>query len=143
MNNILSSPQFWGIIVSASVALWTFRKTKEKEREAEWRKEKLKLYLNFVEALSGITDSEISNEGEINFAKACNDLHALAPRSVLKSLHEYQDQIRISNINSSVESKQNTLNKLIYEMRKDLKIKPADIESQFEMLLWSSGKNNK
>ena len=124
MNNTISSPQFLGIIVSAIVALWTFNKTKDKEREAEWRKEKLKLYLNFVESLSGTTDSEISDEGEINFAKACNDLHALAPHAVLKSLHEYQEQIRISNHNQSVELKQATLNKLIYEMRKDLKIKP-------------------
>jgi len=140
MNNIISSPQFWGILVSAIVALWTFNKTKEKEREAEWRKEKLKLYLNFVEALSGITDSEISDEGEMNFAKSCNDLHALAPHAVLKALHKYQEQIRVSNPNPSVELKQTTLNKLIYEMRKDLKIKPSDNESQFEMILWSSGK---
>lgn len=48
MKEILSSPQFWAIIVPALVAIWTFSRSKQAERESEWRKEKLKLYLNFV-----------------------------------------------------------------------------------------------
>ena len=63
----------------------TFYLSKAAERESEWRKEKLRLYLNFVEALSGITDCEKSIEGDIKFAKACNDLHALASSQVLIS----------------------------------------------------------
>ena len=47
--------------------------SKAAERESEWRKEKLRLYLNFVEALSGITDCEKSIEGDIKFAKASKE----------------------------------------------------------------------
>ncbi|NTU49665.1 MAG: hypothetical protein HGA87_02000 [Desulfobulbaceae bacterium] len=139
MKEFLLSSQFITII-SVVIGLYIFHKTKEAERESEWRKEKLNLYLKFVESLSGITDSEITDEGEIGFAKACNDLHALAPQNVLKALHGYQEQIRITNHHSSVESKRKALNKLIFEMRRDLKIKPQDKEEECLMLLWTSGK---
>ena len=143
MKEIITTPQFWAIIIPALVGVWTFKKAKESERESEWRKEKLKLYLNFVNTLSGITDSEISDEGEINFAKSCNDLHALAPANVLKALHGYQDQIKISNQKPSIALKQKSLDLLLFEMRKDLKIKPPDKIEEFSMQLWSSGKKKK
>lgn len=135
MKEIITSPQFWAIIVPALIGVLTFYKTKEAERESEWRKEKLKLYLKFVEALSGITDAEITDDGVINFAKACNDLHALSSLKVICALHEYQH-----TPNSSAELKQKALDKLLYEIRRDLKIKPRDKEKQFQMLLWTSGK---
>jgi hypothetical protein len=75
---ILIKPEFWAIVIPAFVAILIFSKTKKSEREAEWRKVKLKLYLNFMESLSGITDSEKPDEGDVVFAKACNDLHLLA-----------------------------------------------------------------
>lgn len=142
MTDIILSPQFITFF-SILIGIWTFHKTKEAERESEWRKEKLKLYLKFVEALSGLTDCEITDQGRISFAKACNDLHALSPQNVIQALHEYQEQIRITNQSSTVESKQEALNKLIFEMRRDLKIKPHDNKSEFEMLLWTSGVKQK
>ena len=142
MNEILTSPQFWAIILPAFVGIWTLKKTKEAERESEWRKEKLKYYLGFVEAISGITGTEKSDKGEINFAKSCNDLHALAPQSVLKTLHQYQEEIRVSNLSSSNQARQIALNSLLFEMRKDLNLKPRDKKEEFKMLLWTSGKRN-
>jgi hypothetical protein len=137
---ILISTNFWSIAVPTVLGIYIFHKNKVAERESEWRKEKLKLYLNFVQSLSGITDSEISIQGEINFAKACNDLHALSPNMVLKALHNYQDKIRISNLSSTQQEKQIALDHLIWEIRKDLKLKTLEKESDFEMLLWTSGK---
>lgn len=138
--NIIYSPNFWGILIPACVGIFTFYKSKKSEREAEWRKEKLKLYLNFVESLSGITDAEKSDVGEIKFAKACNDLHAFSPNSVLKALHGYQDKIASSNKKSNPEEKQKALNRVMWEMRNDLKIRPSERKTEFEMLLWTSGK---
>lgn len=115
--------------------------SKAAEREAEWRKEKLKLYLNFVQSLSGITDFERSNENDIKFARACNNLHALSPISVINALHNYQEKIALSNATSTPQEKTEALNKLILEIRKDLKVKPKAYESEFEMLLWTSGKH--
>jgi hypothetical protein len=143
LTNIFLSPQFWVIFIPAIVGIWIFSKTKAAERESEWRKEKLKIYLQFIQALSCITDSEINDEGEIFFAKSCNDMHALAPFRVLNALHKYQNEIRISNTNSTPATKQVTLNDLLYEIRRDLKIKPSDKKNEFEMHLWSSGKKKK
>lgn len=136
---IFNSPQFWAIFVPAIIAIFTLYRSKAAERESEWRKEKLRLYLNFVEVLSGITDCEKSSDGDIKFAKACNDLHALACPNVLVALHTYQSHMAVSNASSTPESKQKALSKLIYEMRKDLKVKPKDSEEEFEMRLWTSG----
>ena len=142
MNEVLEIvkfPSFWAIFVPALAGVFTFYSSKAAERESEWRKEKLRLYLNFVEALSGITDCEKSLDGSIKFAKACNDLHALASSDVLTALHAYQEKMALSNTFSTPEQKQITLNKLIFEMRRDLKVKPKDKETEFEMLLWTSG----
>jgi hypothetical protein len=98
------------------------------------------MYLNFIESLSGITDSEKNDEGEINFAKACNNLHSLAPISVLNALHNYQNEIRISNPNPNPELIQKALDSLIYYMRRDMKLRPSCSINEFKMLLWTSGK---
>ncbi|MCB1985458.1 MAG: hypothetical protein H6936_14250 [Burkholderiales bacterium] len=137
---IFKSPTFWAIFVPALVGVITFYLSKAAERESEWRKEKLRLYLSFVEALSGITDCEKSIENDIKFAKACNDLHALSPQQVLKALHRYQETMAISNTSSTPKEKQIALNMLMLEMRKDLKVKPKDKKSEFQMLLWTSGR---
>lgn len=137
---IFKSPTFWAIFVPALAGVITFYLSKAAERESEWRKEKLRLYLNFVEALSGIADCEKSEENDIRFAKACNDLHALSSRRVLETLHRYQAKIAISNTGSTAAEKQAALNMLVLEMRRDLKIRPMDKESEFEMLLWTSGR---
>ena len=139
---IFKSPSFWAIFVPALAGVFTLYMSKVAERESEWRKEKLRLYLNFVETLSGITDCEKSQEGDVKFAKACNDLHALASLDVLCALHAYQEKMALSNIASTPEQKQIALNRLIIEMRRDLKVKPKDKESEFEMLLWTSGRKN-
>lgn len=135
--DIFKSPSFWAIFVPALAGVITLYMSKAAERESEWRKEKLRLYLNFVEALSGITDFEKSHEGDIKFAKACNDLHALASADVLRALHAYQKSMALSNTVSTPEQKQAALNQLVLEMRRDLKVRPKDKE--FEMLLWTSG----
>ena len=141
LMNILHSPNFWGIVAPALVGIGIFYKTKSAEREAEWRKEKLRLYLQFVEALSGITDAEKSIDGEVKFAKSCNDLHAFSPNSVLKALHRYQDLIGLKNTNSKPKEKNAALNILIWEMRNDLKISPLEKKEDFKILLWTSGIN--
>ena len=138
--DLLRSPTFWALFVPALAGIVTFYFSKAAERESEWRKEKLQLYLNFVEALSGITDFEKTRDNEIRFAKACNDLHALASIEVLKALHVYQGKMAISNTSSTPEEKQKALDTLILKIRKDLKVKPKDKNSEFKMLLWTSGK---
>jgi hypothetical protein len=44
------------------------------------------------------------------------------------------------NTKSTLQEKQSGLDDLVWEMRRDLKIKPSEKESEFQMLLWTSGK---
>lgn len=141
MMDILESPKFWAVFIPAMVAVLTLYIIKAQQIESEWRKEKLRLYLEFIEALSGITDFEKSINNDIKFAKACNDLHALASEEVLEKLHAYQSEIAMSNTRSTPDDKQEALNRLVLKMRKDLKVRPKD--KNFKILLWTSGRGNK
>lgn len=139
IKSIISDSQFWAIIIPAFTAILLFLKSKEATSEAEWRKEKLKLYLSFMQALSGITDCEKSDNGAIAFAKACNDLHLLAPMKVLNALHEYQKEMSTTNSNATSETRKTTQENLIYEIRKDLKLRPPEKKDDFSLLMWTSG----
>lgn len=127
------------IIGSIIVASLTFSFNKKKEREAEWRKEKLKFYIEFIESLSWITDFEWSYENDIRFAKACNDLYLFAPNNVLWALKEFQNHIRISNESKSYEIYMKTLSELILKIRNDIGIKWED-GGNFNVNLWTSGR---
>jgi len=70
MNQFLSSlPTMLGGLLIAAATYWF---TKKKEREAEWRKEKLAYYKAFIESLSGIAGSDNSIEGQRTFTRASN-----------------------------------------------------------------------
>lgn len=78
-------------------AILTFWFTKRKEREAEWRKEKLAYYKVFIESLSGVVEGDSSAEGHKRFAVATNNLLLFAPQAVITALNEFRHEIRVSN----------------------------------------------
>jgi hypothetical protein len=121
------------------VAVAGYYLTKKRERDAEWRKEKLGYYKTLVSSLSTILEGESSPEGQIAFAKSCNDLLLFAPQSVIVALQAFQDQIRESNVNKSRERHDQLLSKLLIEMRRDLGVKPQDDPTTFRVMLWASG----
>lgn len=123
----------WWILI-ASI---TYYLTKIKEQESEWRKEKLKIYIEFIESLSWITDCEWSYENDIKFAKCCNNLYLFAPLKVLSALKIFQKEVAITNTNKSFEKYTQTLGNLISEIRKDIKIKWKNMK-YFKVLLWTS-----
>ena len=127
-----------GAIILASI---TYSFNKRKEREAEWRKEKLNFYMKFIESLSGITDCEWSAENNIKFAKSCNDLYLFATWKVLSALKEFQNEVRITNQNKSFENYTKTLTDLIFQIRKDMKIKGTNT-NDFVVKLRTSGIKN-
>jgi hypothetical protein len=51
-----------GLFGSLTVASLTYWFTKRKEREAEWRKEKLAYYKAFVESLNGVIEDDATPE---------------------------------------------------------------------------------
>ncbi|HEY0157114.1 MAG TPA: hypothetical protein VGF28_07465 [Thermoanaerobaculia bacterium] len=121
----------------AAVAGYVF--TKRAERESRWRDEKLAHYKEFMKSMSGIIHDESTREGQIRFAKACNDILLFAPQNVLERLRDLQDEISASNTNKSKARHDELLSKLLLAMRRDIGVRPADDERSFRAELRASG----
>lgn len=113
--------------------------TKRAERESRWRDEKLAHYKEFMESMSGIIHNESTREGQIRFAKACNDILLFAPQNVLERLRDLQGEISVSNTNKSKERHDELLSRLLLAMRRDIGVRPADDEKSFRAELRASG----
>ena len=127
--------------VSLVVAAGTFFLTKSKEREAEWRKQKLEHYREFLDALSGVVGTDSTAEAQRRWARASNTIGLVASQHVLTSLREFQDAIARSNPNPSIEEHDRKLNQLLLTIRADLGVSPADVPETFSFRLWCSGTN--
>jgi len=125
-----------GAFALAGASYWF---TKQRERDAELRKEKLEHYKDFVSSLSGIISGEGTPDGQRTFSRACNKLNLVAPQAVIDALQLFQQQIKIGNDRRSNEQHDRLMSKLFYEIRRDLKITPRDRESTFRVGLWASG----
>ncbi len=123
-------------IFLAAFAYWT---TKQKEREAEWRKEKLTYYKAFVESLSATVGADATPEGHRMFAKTTNNLLLFAPQSVIAAVDEFREEIRVSNTKSTRERHDELLAAMLMAIRKDIGIHPKDDRATFKPALWSSG----
>lgn len=130
----------FGAVMAAVLTYWF---TKEKEREADWRKEKIAHYKAFIDSISGIIEGDATDEGHMAFARATTSLLLIAPQSVLEALYEYRDHNAISNANRSYEHHDKLLAKLIAEIRKDVNIKLKDDLITFRPRLYSSGVKKK
>lgn len=125
-----------GAIVLAGATYWL---TKQREREAELRKEKLEHYKEFAVSLSGIISGEDTPDGQRFFALACNKLNLVAPQPVLEALQAFQQETKRSNPSPGRERHDKLMSALFYEMRKDLGISPKDNSETFQVGLWASG----
>lgn len=125
-----------GAIVLAGATYWF---TKKREGEAELRKEKLEHYKDFVASLSGVISGESTPEEQRAFARACNKLNLVAPQAVIRTLQEYQQEIKITNDNKSDERHDRLMSRVFYEMRKDLQVRPKDEDADFLFGLWAGG----
>jgi hypothetical protein len=137
------SPEMITTLIAASSALvlagTTYWFTKQREREAELRREKLEHYKDFVSSLSGIVSGEATPEGQQAFSRACNKLNLVAPQAVIEALQRFQQEIKVSNPKRSNEQHDRLMSILFYEIRRDLRIAPRDDGATFHVELWSSG----
>lgn len=138
MNTIAS---LLTLLSSISIVAITYWFTKRREREAEWRKEKLAYYKFFIESISGIIDGDDSPEGHKLFTKATNNLLLLAPQAVIEALNKFRTEISISNQNRTQEKHDQLLASLLLAIRKDIGILPADTPDTFKPIIWASGNN--
>ncbi|MGR9046684.1 MAG: hypothetical protein ACU83N_15460 [Gammaproteobacteria bacterium] len=125
-----------GSLLAATLTYWF---TKQREREAEWRKEKLAHYKAFIESLSGIVEGDESPEGHRAFARATNNLLLFAPQPVIVALNEFRFEIRISNTNRTQERHDHLLAALLLAIRRDIGVSPKDEPASFRPILWASG----
>jgi hypothetical protein len=121
------------------VAVAGYVLTKRAEREAEWRKEKLAYYKEFVSSLSGTIADESTTEGQIRFSRACNDILLFAPHRVIAALDRFWDEISASNPSKSLENHDKLLSDLFFEIRRDIGVRPKDQRQSFIVRLRSSG----
>lgn len=129
-----------GVLGSFVIAAVTYWSTKQREREAEWRKERLSYYKAFVESMSGVVDGDASPEGHRTFARATNNLLLFAPQSVVEAVQAYRGEISLSNLpNRTQQAHDALLAAMLLAIRKDIGMSPEDRPSQFKPILWSSG----
>lgn len=126
-------------LTSIGVASLTYSFTKRKEREADWRKYKYEQYKEFVAAIAALAGSDITSEARRKFALTSNALHLIGSKGVLDALHALHYEIADSNPDKSSARHDACLNKLIWEIRKDLEIPQTASESEFSVRLWASG----
>jgi len=133
-------PSILGLIGSLLAAVVTYWFAKKREREAEWRKEKLAHYKAFVEGLSGIVEGDSTVEGQQFFAKATNNLLLFAPQPVIEALNAYRAEISVSNSsNRTQEQHDKLLTELLIAIRRDVGVLPSDNPATFKPILWASG----
>lgn len=125
-----------GTVVAAALTYWT---TKKRERDSEWRKEKLIYYKAFVESLSGIIEGDDTSDGHRAFARTTNNLLLFAPQAVIDAVNAFRAEIRISNPVRSRERHDELLASMLLAVRRDIGVIPADKASTFAPTLWASG----
>ena len=130
--------QILTIVGGLFIAAATYWFTKKKEREAEWRKEKLAYYKAFVGSLSGVVNGEHTHQNQKDFSKAVNNLMLFAPQLVLNELYKFVEAITL-NKNLPLDEHDKLLSDLLYQVRKDVGIYPPDNVETFIVHLRSSG----
>ncbi|WP_113906567.1 hypothetical protein [Aliidiomarina celeris] len=131
-------------IISASaaiiVAAFTYWATKQREREAEWRKEKLGHYKEYFAALAANVGAHSSHESSKRYAIAFNTVGLFASQEVISRLHNYQDLTCLPGEKVPRDEHDKRLTELVLAIRKDLKLKPKDDVSSFKYMVIESGK---
>lgn len=135
--NVLTS--LIGFFGGLAIVVFTYWSTKRREREAEWRKEKLAYYKAFVESMSGVVEGDDDPEGHKAYAKTTNNLLLFAPQSVIEALNAFRSETAVSNVNRSQDNHDKLLATLLLAIRQDIGVHPADHPETFKPWLWASG----
>lgn len=122
-----------GLIASAL----TFFLTKMKEREADWRTQKLEHYKAFMVALNAIVGPPAPEPDKVRFANAANNLFLVGSKDVLIALRDFLDVTAESRGAAELDRHDELLTCLLIAIRKDIGIKSAPLPDDYEFRLWS------
>jgi len=141
--NIALVTSLIGLMGTVFLTGFTYWLTKRRERDAEWRKEKLVYYKAFIESLSGIVRGDETPEGHRLYAKTTNNLLLFAPQPVIKAVNALRAETATSNPNPSREKFHILLTNLVLAIRRDVGVRPVDDPATFQAVLWTSGIGDK
>jgi len=82
-------------VTAIVVAALTYYTTKQREREAEWRREKLAHYTDYFAPLAETIGNNVSDEARTRYCIAFNTVGLFASQEVIKCLHAYQEVTRL------------------------------------------------
>lgn len=122
-----------GVLVTAL----SFFLTKMKEREADWRTQKLDHYKAFMVALNAIVGPPAPTEDRVRFANAANNLFLVGSTDVLIALRAFLDTTADSRTDADLDRHDELLTKLLVAIRKDIGIKGAPLPKGYEVRLWA------
>lgn len=127
------------ITVSGSIlaAALSYSFTKKRERDAEWRKQKLEHYRSLMVAMSGVVKEHQTKDSLREYAEISNVIGLVASQDVVQRLQEYRHATRSSNPNLSNEEHDRALTALVFAIRRDLGIRPKDNPATFKYILWA------
>lgn len=115
----------------------TFYLTRRKEREADWRAQKLLHYKEFMAALNAVVGPPPTTEEKVRFANAANNIFLVGSPDVLVSLRRYLDETAESNANRSNHHHDEALTALIFDIRDDIGLKPNRPDEPYKFRLWA------
>lgn len=132
-------------VISAAASLFasalTFFLTKKKEREAEWRKQKLESYKELLSSMNGAVGKQATFEARSRLAYMVNHIMLVGAPPVLVALRALLDEIAHHGPNLSSNRHDELLTELMYAIREDLGIEPNRADKDFQFKLWSAGNN--
>lgn len=124
-------------IASVFASALIFYLTRWKEREADWRTQKLTHYKEFMAALNAVVGPPPTTEEKVRFANAANNIFLVGSPAVLIALRHYLDETAESNESKSDRRHDETLTTLIFAIRDDIGLKPSRPDEPYEFRLWA------
>jgi hypothetical protein len=120
-----------GVIGSALVASLSYAFTKRHQLEAQWRESKLTHYRALLSSISDVAVDNSDNGAHKRFALAVNTVALVGPQAVVAAVLAFHEGIQRSNPKWSLELHDRLLTALVFEIRRDLDIRPRDDRKTF------------
>ncbi|MFC3678154.1 hypothetical protein [Ferrovibrio xuzhouensis] len=105
--------------------------TRSREREADWRKQRLEYYRRYFELLNKVVATKPTDIERKEYAIACSALYLVAPSDVMMAMKEFQDKRDHPRA-----EREKLLGNIVWVIRKDLGFPPSDNQDGFDVRLW-------
>lgn len=113
-------------VTAIAVAAFTYYTTKQREREAEWRREKLSHYKDYFAALAETIGENVTDDARVRYCVAFNTVGLFASQDVISCLHAFQEITRMPYDQIDKAEDDRRLTDLVLAVRRDLKLRPED-----------------